>query len=91
MPTKKNAESEIAVTVVLWEAERKCAQILPPRGSGARRHPLGKLLAEETRGEAMSFYRGQGSHLRGGVFVLSLEEELSDKRWKKDIQVVITM
>lgn len=41
MATKKNTESEVAVTAVLSEAERKCAQIPPPRGSGARRQPLG--------------------------------------------------
>lgn len=61
-----------------------------PRGSGARRQPLGRLPAEETR-EVTSFCGGQGSHLRGGAFVLSLEEEVLDKKWKKGIQAVITV
>lgn len=38
-----------------------------------------------------SFCGGQGSHLRGGAFVLSLEEEVLDKKWKKGIQAVITV
>lgn len=91
MATKKNTENEVAVIAVLWEAERKCAQIPPPRGSGARRQPLGKPLAGETRGEVTSFCGGQGSQLRAGAFVLSLEQEVLDKKWKKGIQAVITV
>lgn len=57
-----------------------------PQGLRGQEAPHG-----ETRREVTSFYRGQGCHLRGGVFVLSLEEEVSDKKWKKGIQEVITM
>lgn len=39
----------------------------------------------------MSFCWGQGSHLRGEAFVLSLEEEVLEKRCGKGIQAVITM
>lgn len=45
-----------------------------PQGLRGQEAAPGKPLAGETRGEVTSFCGGQGSQLRAGVFVLSLEQ-----------------
>lgn len=60
-------------------------QSLPSRGSQsggeqAWKHPQWKPQGSVQRKEVKSLCRGQEGHLRGGAFVLSLEEEVLDKR-----------
>lgn len=89
-PPKKNTENEVAVIAVLWEAERKCARSHPPGAQGQA--APGKTAGRGRPEEGGVLLWGQGSQLRAGAFVLSLEQEVLDKKWKKKgIQAVITV